>query len=74
MKKSFKLDELDCAVCGQKMEDKIRKVEGVIDVNVSYINQKLTVEINDNYDFDAVMKEIVKVCKKVEPDCTIIIK
>ena len=43
MKKVFKLRDLDCANCGQKMEDAIRKIEGVEDANVSFMMQKLTV-------------------------------
>lgn len=72
MKKSFKLQDLDCAHCAAKMEDAIRKLEGVEGVNVNFLAQKLTLEVPDEK-FDAVLAEAVKVCKKIEPDCTILI-
>ncbi len=73
MKKVFKLRDLDCANCGQKMEDAIRKIEGVEDANVSFMMQKLTV-VADEAKMDEIMKKAVKACKKIEPDCEIILK
>lgn len=73
MKKSFELEDLDCAVCAQKMEDAIRKIDGVIDVSVSYIMQKLILEAVDDK-FDDILKKVIKVCKRVEPDCVIKVK
>ena len=72
MKKRFKLVDLDCANCAAKMEDAIKKVEGVKDATVSFVMQKMTVEADDAR-FDDIMKEIVKVCKRVEPDCEIVL-
>ncbi len=74
MKKKFDLIDLDCANCAQKMEDAISKLPGVKSAAVSFISQKMTVETEDGADFDAVMKEVVKTCKKVEPDCEIVLK
>lgn len=73
MKKTFKLEDLDCANCAAKMENGIKKIDGVKNATVSFMTQKLTLEADDDK-FDAILKEAVKVCKKVEPDCTIIIK
>ena len=70
MKKTFKLTDLDCANCAAKMENAIKKIDGVSDASVSFMTQKLTVEAEDSR-FEAVMDEIVRVCKKVEPDCVI---
>lgn len=72
MKKRFKLVDLDCANCAAKMEDAIKKVDGVKDARVSFVMQKMTVEADDAR-FDDIMKEIVKVCKRVEPDCEIVL-
>lgn len=72
MKKQFKLTDLDCANCAAKMEAAIKKIDGVSDAAVSFMTQKLTVEAEDSR-FDAIMKEIVKACKRVEPDCTIVL-
>ena len=72
MKKRFKLVDLDCANCAAKMEDAIKKVDCVKDATVSFVMQKMTVEADDAR-FDDIMKEIVKVCKRVEPDCEIVL-
>ena len=72
MKKRFKLVNLDCANCAAKMEDAIKKVDGVKDATVSFVMQKMTVEADDAR-FDDIMEEIVKVCKRVEPDCEIVV-
>ena len=72
MKKRFKLVDLDCANCAAKMEDAIKKVDGVKDATVSFVMQKMTVEADDAR-FDDIMKEIVKVCKRVEPDCEMVL-
>ena len=73
MKKTYALDELDCANCGLKMEEAVRKIEGVKSVNISFMTQKITLEADDA-DFDRVLKEAVKASKKVEPDCRIVVK
>ncbi len=73
MKKKFDLVDLDCANCAAKMEDSINKLPGVISATVSFLQQKLTIEAADGVDFDALMKEVVKTCKRVEPDCEIVV-
>ena len=44
MKKRYKMIDLDCANCAAKMEDAIRKIDGVNDVSVSFLSQKLTID------------------------------
>lgn len=70
MKKVYKLEDLDCANCAAKMECAIKKVEGVSNANVNFMMQKMTVEIDSDQP-NAVLAEIKKVCKKVEPDCVL---
>ena len=70
MKKKFKLIDLDCATCAAKMEEAIKKISGVKDASVSFMTQKLVLEADDDR-FDEIMKEVVAVCAKVEPDCKI---
>lgn len=71
MKKKFKMVDLDCANCAAKMENAIRKIDGVQDATVSFMSQRLTVEADDSR-FEEILDKIVKVCKKVEPDCQIV--
>lgn len=72
MKKKFKLEDLDCANCAAKMEEAIKKIPGVNDANVSFMTQKMMVDAEDEK-FDDIMKEVVEVCAKVEPDCRILL-
>ena len=73
MKKTYKMRELDCANCAAKMEDAIRKLDGVQDVSISFMTQKLTIQAEEDR-MDEIMRQAVKVCKKVEPDCEIVLK
>ena len=70
MKKTYKLIDLDCANCAAKMEAAIKKLPGVTDATVSFLSQKMTIEADD---LDAVMKDVVKCVKKVEPDCEVVL-
>lgn len=72
MKKRYQLKDLDCANCAAKMEEAINKIDGVQKAEVSFMMQKLTVEADEDR-FDEIMKEIVKTCRRVEPDCEIVL-
>ena len=72
MKKKFKMQDLDCAHCAAKMEEAIKKIDGVNDAAISFMAQKLTIDAEDDK-FDSIMEEVVKTCRKVEPDCTILL-
>ena len=70
MKKTFKLIDLDCAHCAAKMEEAIKKLPGVTNASVNFLQQKFTLEASDDQ-FDEALKAAIKVCKDVVPDCTI---
>ena len=70
MKKTYRI-EVDCANCANLMEDAAKKTEGVADAVVNFMTQKMIVEFEDGQDAKAVMKNVLKACKKVEPDCEI---
>jgi len=69
MKKTFKC-EVDCANCAAKMEESVKKIEGVVNARVNFMTQKFILEAADDI-FDDVFEKAVKACKKVEPDCEI---
>lgn len=71
MKKVFKMEDLDCANCAAKMEAAINKIEGVQKATISFMAQKLTIEAEDAQ-FDQIIQQAAKACKKVEPDCRIV--
>ncbi len=72
MKKTYKI-EVDCANCANLMENAARKISGVQSATVNFMTQKMIVEFEEGSDVKAVMKNVVKACKKVEPDCEIFI-
>lgn len=71
MKKVYRLEDLDCANCAAKMERSIAKIDGVKSVSVSFMALRMSIEADDD-NFENIMDEVVKKCKKVEPDCKII--
>lgn len=70
MKKVYKI-EVDCANCANLMERSANKVAGVASATVSYMTLKMTVEFQEGFDPSAVMENVLRVCRKVEPDCQI---
>ncbi len=72
MKKVYMLEDLDCANCALKMEDGIKKIDGVVNAEVNFMTQKMTIETEVD-DQKKIMKEVVKICRKIEPDCTILL-
>ena len=72
MKKSFKIEDLCCANCAAKLERAIEKLDGVEKVSLNFIAEKLTIEADENK-FESIMSECVKLAKRIEPDCKIII-
>ncbi|MDE6214209.1 MAG: cation transporter [Lachnospiraceae bacterium] len=70
MKKTYKI-EVDCANCANQMEDAAKKTSGVKDATVNFMALKMIVEFEEGKEPKAVMEDVLKACKKVEPDCEI---
>lgn len=70
MKKVYKI-EVDCANCANLMEDAARKAAGVQAATVNFMTQKMTVEFAEGQEPEAVMRGVLRACRKVEPDCEI---
>lgn len=70
MKKTYKID-VDCANCANKMEDAAKNTAGVKDATVNFMALKMIVEFEEGADAKAVMKDVLKNCKKVEDECEI---
>ena len=71
MKKTYKLQGLDCANCAAKMETLIRKIPGVRDASMNFMTLKLTLDADDER-FDAILAEAQKCCDRVDKGCRII--
>ena len=72
MRKTFKLEDLDCAHCAGKMEEAIRKLNGVNEAKIAFFAQKITIDAEDAC-FDEIMNEVQKIAKSIEPDCRIVL-
>lgn len=72
MRKTIKMEDLDCANCAAKMEESIRKIDGVSYVSISFMAQKMIIEADDSR-FDDIMKEAVKAVKKVDRNCEVLL-
>lgn len=70
MKKTFCLENLDCANCAAKMEHAVSRIDGVNSVSVSFLTQRMTLDADDGR-FEEIAAEAVKKCRKVEPDCIV---
>lgn len=70
MKKTIRLIDLDCANCAAKIENSVKKIDGVIDASVSFMGQKMVLEAPDEQ-FESILAEAKKIIHKIEPDVTI---
>jgi len=73
MKKTFMMEDLDCANCARKMEDAIRKLDGVEEVHVNFLTQKMVLTADDAR-FDEIAKEAAKCCSRVDANCRVLLK
>ena len=71
MRKSYRLDEIDCANCARKLQEELATLDGVDAVSVNFMTQKLTLSAADDR-FDDVLGRVVALAAKIEPDCEII--
>ena len=71
MKKSYRIQNLCCANCARKIEDQIKKIDGVTDAKILFMVQKLTLEVEDGA-LESVLEQARNIAKKVEPDCEIL--
>lgn len=71
MKKRYVIEDLCCANCAAKMEEAIRKLDGVNSANVNFLTQKLTLDAEDAQ-FDSILDQAETIIKKIEPDCVLV--
>lgn len=66
MKKTFRLENLDCATCATKMENKINKIDGVYDVSINFMTTRMIIE-GDEDKMPEIINESEKIIRKLEP-------
>ena len=72
MTKTYKLQDLDCANCARKMEDAIRKLNGVTEVHVNFLTQKMILTADDAR-FEDIVKEAIKCIRRVDSECRVVL-
>jgi len=70
MKKSYRLKGLQCASCAAKMENNIKKIDGVNDASIDFMMQRMTIDYDESK-YQEMIRETVKIISKIEPDCTV---
>lgn len=73
MTKIYRVKNLDCANCAAKVERALGKIDGVNSASVSFLTQKITLDVDESRESDIIC-DVKRVCKKVEPDMEIVIK
>ncbi len=71
MKKTIKLQDLDCANCAAKIEKAISQIEGVNSVKVNFMTQKMIFDAEDDK-FDELLNKAQKAANKIEKDLVFI--
>ena len=74
MRKSYALEDLDCANCAAKMEAAINKMPQIETATVSFMTSRLSLVVPDGTDMAVLLNEVQKEINKVEPDCRIVMK
>lgn len=70
MKKAFKLEGLDCANCALKIENAVKKIDGVCEASVNFMTTKMVIE-GDDARMDEIVKSAHDAVRRVEPDVVI---
>lgn len=71
MKKVYRMKDLDCANCAAKMERAIQKIDGVLSAEVSFMAQRLTLEVEEDK-ISEILEQVKRCVSKVEPDCKVL--
>lgn len=71
MKKVYRVQNLDCAHCADKIERAIKKIDGVQSATLNFMTQRLTLEA-DEARFAETEAQALAAARKVEPDCKIV--
>lgn len=66
MKKTFRLEGLDCANCLTKMESAIKKLDGVTSASINFMTTKMVIE-GDDEKFEGIVTAATDIVKRIEP-------
>ena len=72
MRKTFELENLECANCAAKMERDISAFPEVKKCTITFMTSRMSIAIVDGADLDDVLDRAQKVMRSYEKDCTIV--
>ena len=72
MRKTFELENLECANCAAKMERDINALDEVTKCTITFMTSRMSITVADGADWDAVLDRAQKVMRSYEKDCTIV--
>ncbi len=71
MKKIYNMIDLDCANCARRMEENIAKLNGVRNVSVNFLTQKMTLDLDEAFNEKEILKYVRKTVKIIDSDCDV---
>lgn len=74
MRKSYALEDLDCANCAAKMEAAINKLPEVEKATISFMTSRLSLVLPDGTDLSALLEKVQREISRIEPACKIVVK
>lgn len=72
MRKTFQLEDLECANCAAKMEKDINAFPEVTKCTITFMTSRMGITVPDGTDLDAVLDKAQQVMRSYEKDCTIV--
>ena len=72
MRKTFELENLECANCAAKMERDIAALDDVKKCTITFMTSRMSISVEDNADFDEILNKAQAIMKSYEKDCTIV--
>jgi Cd2+/Zn2+-exporting ATPase len=72
VKKEYVLQKLNCAVCAQKMEEKIQKIPGVLSAQVDFLGRNMLLELGQEKDEIRIIEEATKIIESIEAQVKVI--
>ena len=73
MKKTYRIENLCCANCAAKIERELNRIPGITSASVNFMTLRLSVQ-SETEDWDGLMRDVLRVFRKIEPDCSVIVK
>lgn len=71
-KKVLLLIGLGCANCAAKIEKEVNSLPGVKSATVDFVSKKLTIEINNKHEIDAIVEKASKIARQIESGINVV--